>query len=93
VSVLGDITWREPPTGDRVTYCLFDITSFSLIRVSAPRRHAPSNLPIAPILPIPPGGDIKLIGEAEINVDCILLLVRKYRDDHGNGEAALASAV
>ncbi|WP_447913097.1 tyrosine-type recombinase/integrase [Microbacterium phyllosphaerae] len=42
MSVLGDITWREPPTGDRVTYCSFDIDSFSRIRISTPRRHAPS---------------------------------------------------
>lgn len=38
--MLGDITWRKPPTGDRATYCSYDIDLFSPIRTPAPSRHA-----------------------------------------------------
>lgn len=42
MSALGDITWREPPIGDLVTYCASDVSSLSLIWVASPGRHASS---------------------------------------------------
>lgn len=38
--MLGDITWRKPPTGDRATYRSYDIDLSSPIRTPAPSRHA-----------------------------------------------------
>jgi len=42
VSTRGDITWREPPTGDRVTYCSLDIDPFRSSASPASGLHRPS---------------------------------------------------